>query len=183
MVGVGTEISLTPEGQTIGRELGNSVIFGVRNLEWGCMTFDEVHRVINRGNLERLRSELDAGLNPNLTNRYSWTILMLAAMEGNTRIGRLLLEKGADHSLRNKFGDTALSLAMFSGHPSFVKLLFSSRASLDCHPHGISLDVYLNWVEQYSGSDKHTVKNIRELLEQERRLRAEEGSTVPEGGC
>jgi hypothetical protein len=56
-------------------------IFSV--LEYGAlsvMTFDEVNRVIKKGDLTRLRNELEGGLNPNLSNRYSWTLLMAAAM-------------------------------------------------------------------------------------------------------
>jgi ankyrin repeat protein len=57
------------------------------------MTFEEAHRVIKKGDLARLRKELDDGLNPNLANQRFWTLLMLAAMEGDTSIGALLLEK------------------------------------------------------------------------------------------
>ena len=49
----------------------------------GAMTFDEAHRVIKRGDISLLRSELEGGLSPNLCSRYSWTLLMLAAMDGN----------------------------------------------------------------------------------------------------
>jgi ankyrin repeat protein len=82
------------------------------------MTFDEVSKVIKKGDIVRLRRELEDGLSPNLCNEYSWTLLMAAAMEGNTSIGMLLIEKGADLDSRNKFRDTALSLAAHSGHLS-----------------------------------------------------------------
>jgi hypothetical protein len=45
---------------------------------------------------------------------------MIAAMEGDTSIGRLLIEKGADLDRRNNHRDTALSLAAHTGHPSIV---------------------------------------------------------------
>jgi uncharacterized protein len=108
------------------------------------MTFDEVNRVIKRGDLSLLRSELDGGLNPNLCNQYSWTLLMIAAMEGDTSIGRLLIEQGADLDRRNNHRDTALSLAAHTGHPSFVKLLLESGASLECYPFGNSIDIWLD---------------------------------------
>ena len=84
------------------------------------MTFDEATRVIKRGDTVHLRKELEEGLGPNLSNHYAWTLLMLAAMEGDTSIGRLLIEKGADLDRRNNHRDTALSLAAHTGHPSFV---------------------------------------------------------------
>ena len=137
-----------------------------------AMTFDEVHRVIKRGNLDLLRKELELGLDPNFSNRYSWTILMLAALAGNTRVGELLIEKGADLNIRNRFRDTALSLAALSGHSSFVGLLLRRGASLDCYPHGNSLDIFLNWLEKYSGNSSAQMKNIKRLCNDERKARA-----------
>jgi uncharacterized protein len=136
------------------------------------MTFEEVDKAIKRGDVSRLRNELESGMSPDLSNRYSWTILMSAALDGNTAIGRLLIERGADLDRRNKYGDTALSLAAHTGHTEFVKLLLTSGASLDCHPHGNSLDIYLNWVEKYGGHSKEQSKNIKALFDSERKARA-----------
>jgi ankyrin repeat protein len=58
------------------------------------MTFDAVHKAIKRGNIETLRTALDSGLDPNLANRFGWTILMLGACKGNSKIGQLLIKKG-----------------------------------------------------------------------------------------
>jgi ankyrin repeat protein len=135
------------------------------------MTFDEANKVIKKGDLTRLRHELEDGLSPNLSNRYSWTLLMVAAMEGDTRIGRLLIEKGADLDTRNNGRETALSLAAHTGHPSFVKLLLSSGASLECHPFGNHLDVWLDWVKKYSGHPAQ-VEQIRDWFESERKMRS-----------
>src|SRR5580700_10727660 len=98
------------------------------------MTFDEASKLVKKGDIIRLRKELQDGLNPNMVNQYSWTLLMIAALEGNTSIGSLLIESGAELDRRNQFHDTALSLAALTGHPSFVGLLLSSGASLECHP-------------------------------------------------
>ena len=38
-------------------------------LELGIMTYEEAHRAIKRGDLVRLRAELESGLTPNLSNR------------------------------------------------------------------------------------------------------------------
>jgi len=78
--------------------------------------FEDASRQIKRGDASCLRAELDAGLDPNLANQYGWTLLMVAAMDGNTSVGRLLIEKGAELNSRNKFRDTALSLAIHTGH-------------------------------------------------------------------
>jgi hypothetical protein len=137
------------------------------------MTFDEASKVIKKGDVQRLRNELDSSLSPNLCNQYSWTLLMLAALEGNTSMGRLLIEKGAGLDCRNKFGDTALSLAANSGHPSFIRLLLQSGASLECYPFGSSLDDWLDCVGQYTVCSPEQVERIRNLFDTERNHRAQ----------
>ena len=139
------------------------------------MTFDEASKLIKRGDITRLRDALERGLNPDLCNKNSWSLLMIAALEGNTSIGRSLIEKGADLDKRNKFRETALSLAAHSGHPSFVKLLLTSGASLDCYPFGNTFDDWLNWVSKYSRSSEQA-NHIRNLFDAERKLRATQTS-------
>jgi ankyrin repeat protein len=133
------------------------------------MTFDEASKLIKKGDIIRLRKELQDGINPNLANQYSWTLLMIAALEGNTSIGSLLIESGAELDRRNNVNDTALSLAAHTGHPSFVGLLLTGGASLDCHPFGNTFDVWFDWACQYGRCSE----KIRELFDKERKTRAE----------
>jgi ankyrin repeat protein len=78
--------------------------------------FDELHRCIKNGDLIGLRRDLDGGLDPNLKNRFGWTLLMITALEGRMDLLDLLISRRADPSLKNKFGDTAESLARFKKH-------------------------------------------------------------------
>ena len=133
------------------------------------MSFDEVSKLIKKGDIIGLRKELRGGLSPNLANQYSWTLLMIAALEGNTSIGSRLIESGAELDRRNKFHETALSLAAHSGNPSFVGLLLTSGASLECHPFGNTFDAWLNWACQYGRCSE----KIRGLFDKERKNRAE----------
>ena len=73
---------------------------------------------------------------------------MLAALEGNTKIGALLIERGADVTALNDSGESALSLAAHKGHLPFVKLLKLSGASGDVRPHGHALE---DWLRSASG--------------------------------
>ena len=107
------------------------------------MTFDEAHRAIKRGRISLLEEAIPAALDVNSPNRFGWTLLMLAAIEGNTKIGTLLLDRGADVAALNKFGDSALSLAAHSGHLPFVRLLKSRGASGDVRPFVSDLESWL----------------------------------------
>ncbi len=81
------------------------------------MTFKTAHRAIKRGDIDALQSALANGLDPNLSNKNGWTLLMLAAGKGNTKIGQLLIAAGANLDNRTNGKDTALSLATLSAKP------------------------------------------------------------------
>ncbi len=104
------------------------------------MTFDNAHKLIKKGDVLALRRELDSGVSPDLSNQFSWTLLMLAAIEGNTTMGELLVSRGANVNRTNSFGETALSLAAHGGHVPFIHLLLTNGASKDCQPHGTTLE-------------------------------------------
>ena len=134
------------------------------------MTYEAVQKAIKRGDIEALRSALEGGLDPNLANKYGWTILILAAGKGNSKIGKLLIDAGADLNKRTvNCGVTALSHAVLSGSASFVELLLAEGASLDCHPHGNSLDIYLDWVASFYPEQ---MRRIRKAFDDTRLIRS-----------
>ena len=104
------------------------------------MKFEEAHRAIKKGQTSLLDHAISDGLSVNLSNQFGWTLLMLAALEGNTRIGALLIDRGADVTALNNFGDSALSLAAHKGHLPFIKLLKLHGA---VRPHGCDLESLL----------------------------------------
>jgi hypothetical protein len=120
------------------------------------MTFEEIHLLIKRGDVIALRRELDSGLDPNLSNKHSWSLLMLAALEGNTQLGDLLISRGADVNKRNKLGNTALSLAAHKGFLSFVQLLLDRGAS----PRMVSR----SWLMVASGLPEKKIVAILDLI-------------------
>jgi ankyrin repeat protein len=125
------------------------------------MKFEEAHRAIKKGQASVLEDAISAGLSVNSSNRSGWTLLMLAALEGNTRIGTLLLDRGADVSALNNFGESALSLAAHKGHLPFIKLLKSRGASNYVQPHGCDLE---SWLRNASGLPQTKIDAITELL-------------------
>ena len=137
------------------------------------MTYEAVQKAIKRGDIDALRSALEGGLDPNLANKYGWTILILAAGKGNSKIGKLLIDAGADLNKRTVNGGvTALSHAVLAGSASFVELLLAEGASLDCHPHGNSLDIYLDWVASFY---PERMRRIRKAFDDTREARASAG--------
>jgi ankyrin repeat protein len=125
------------------------------------MTFEQAHRAIKRSQIEALEQAIPSILNPDAKNQFGWSLLMLAAIEGNTRIGNLLIERGADISVLNNFGESALSLAAHAGHLPFVKLLKTSGASGAVHPHGHTLE---DWITRTSGLPKAKIDAILEAV-------------------
>jgi ankyrin repeat protein len=93
------------------------------------MTYRGAQNLIKRSDEAALRAALEAGLDPNLVNQNGWSLLMLAAVEGDVALGRLLLESGAKPALENNKGETALTLATHRGYELFVALLNDSPAT------------------------------------------------------
>ena len=125
------------------------------------MTFEELHRFIKKSDILSLRRELDGGVSPNLSNQFSWTLLMLAAFEGNTSIGQLLISRGADVNATNDFGETPLSLAAHQGHTPFIRDLLACGASTECRPHGNNLG---DWLRTSSGLPDDKISSILKLI-------------------
>ena len=125
------------------------------------MTFEEAHRAIKRGQTSILEEAIPARLSANSSNRYGWTLLMLTALEGNTKIGSFLLDRGADVAALNDFGESALSLAAHKGHLPFVILLKSHGASGDIRPHGHDLE---SWLRNASGLPSSKIDAIMEIV-------------------
>jgi len=93
------------------------------------LNYRGAQNLIKRGDEPGLRAALDTGLPANSGNHKGWSLLMLAAVEGNVEIGQLLIEKGADLAAMNLKGETAHSIATHRGYDLFVALLAENTAA------------------------------------------------------
>ncbi len=125
------------------------------------MIFEEAQRAIKHARTHVLAQAIPSTLDPNATNAFGWTILMLAALEGNTTIGRLLLDRGADVAPLNGSGESALSLAAHKGHLPFVKLLKARGASTEVRPHGFE---QREWLQSASGLSQAKIDAILDVV-------------------
>lgn len=135
------------------------------------MNFDEASKAIKKGDVLRLRHYLESGLDPSLSNKYGWTLLMCAAVEGNTAVGRELIQRGARLDARNKHNDAALSLAAHTGHPGFVALLIDAGASLDGHPFGKSFEDFLEWASRHGTGSQEAMAKTKAVIASARAIR------------
>ncbi len=131
----------------------------------------DIRSAIKRGDVVQVRRYLESGVEANLANRNGASLLMYAALHGNTAIGTELITHGASLDLRDKHGWTALALAVHSGHPSFVELLCRSGASLDGHPFGSSFESFLDWASQYGTGSEAAMAKTRSIIQLTREAR------------
>jgi hypothetical protein len=84
---------------------------------------DEAFAAVKRGDLTRIRELLDLGLDVNVRDDKGFTLLMHAAQENETEIGKDLLIRQADPDARNDAGLTAMMLASTGGNVEIAKVL------------------------------------------------------------
>jgi cytohesin len=80
------------------------------------------------GDLDRVRDELDDGVDPDQRSRGNATALRCAAERGETDAVEALLQAGADPDLRDVSGDTALLWAAQNDHLAVVEALLAAGA-------------------------------------------------------
>jgi uncharacterized protein len=84
-----------------------------------------------KGDLEKVRSLLNSGVNVNARKTHGTTALTFAAERGHTQVVKLLLDKGADVNAGSASGRTALMGAAEGGHPEVLVRLFEKRANIN----------------------------------------------------
>jgi len=89
------------------------------------------------GDVDQVRSWVEAGGDPNIGDYDGRTALHLAASEGHPDVVAFLLERGADPSPVDRWGGTPLADAERAGHADIVSLLAPGavhQAGVEAHP-------------------------------------------------
>jgi ankyrin repeat protein len=87
-----------------------------------------------QGDNETVKRFLDAGMDVNLLDKRDEelsTVLMVAAMAGQTETAKILIARGAAVNARTKKGRTALTWASWRGMTDTVKALLASGAEVN----------------------------------------------------
>jgi serine/threonine-protein phosphatase 6 regulatory ankyrin repeat subunit B len=83
------------------------------------------------GNVQQVRSNLNAGADANMADSSGSTALHLAAWEGHAEVTKLLVEARANVNVKNNNGFTPLHFAADQGYVAIVKLLLKNGAKVD----------------------------------------------------
>ena len=86
---------------------------------------------VERGDVAKVRSWLDEGLDPEFQGSQIGSGLMLAAWQGNIEMMQLFLERGANPRRANRNGEQALQLAAWNNHMEAVKWLLAHGAPVN----------------------------------------------------
>jgi TonB family protein len=81
--------------------------------------------------LAAIRSQLEAGADPDARNEQKQTPLIVAAQKGSTDVARLLLEAGADVDAKDRRGLSALVYAAGLGHLPLARALLAAGADVN----------------------------------------------------
>jgi ankyrin repeat protein len=94
---------------------------------------EEIHKAIEKNNIEGVRTLLDAKTNPNLRKdtRASPTFLTQAARLGREEIVSLLLQHGVDVDGEDGDAMTPLMWASWNGHLKVVNLLIKAGSDVN----------------------------------------------------
>jgi ankyrin repeat protein len=102
---------------------------GQRQIE-GILRGAQLLLLIRDGEIARSTELLEMGLDVNLQIMGGWTPLMVAALENQLEIVKLLLDRNANLEAQNSQGLTAETIAFRKGHSRIGELLRSKRAGL-----------------------------------------------------
>lgn len=138
--------------------------------------------------MAEVKGLLEAGIDPNVRDKYGNTVLIIAGQNGLKNVAKAALRNGADINARNNKGNTALHFAFAYGYADSLGAYLISKIADDkilneqskscydvlCKPHLISEDDDANFESGGSSGPKTSIKRDDGRTEEERYALADE---------
>ncbi len=96
----------------------------------------EWEEAVHRGDLHKVTSLINAGVDINKKDQFAQTGLMLAARNGHLEVVRLLVKHGTDLDTTAKYNLSALMLAVLNGRTEIALTLLEAGADLGIRGRG-----------------------------------------------
>ena len=90
-----------------------------------------IFHLASSGDVERLATLLDRGIDPDLRDAHGHALLLLASEHGRCGVAQVLLEHGADVDGLSPDGQTALMLAAMHDREDMADVLLAHGAACD----------------------------------------------------
>ena len=90
-----------------------------------------LNQAVADGDIERVKSEIAAGVDINSKYIMGWTLLHIAINKKHADIAQLLIDKGADLNIRDNRGRTPLILAVEKGQKEVIGQLIAKGAKVN----------------------------------------------------
>lgn len=122
---------------------------------------------VNWGHLQAAEDLLKAGSNPDVTEHSrGYSLLMLAASEGNAAMVELLMRAGAQSKYQTVVGDTAVTVAQAKGHDTVAKYIARFGMVRTAYPSSLDGPAKAMLMMQQQRLTDSQGQNLTQLLKQ-----------------
>lgn len=114
----------------------------------GRPKYTAIEKAILKDDINKLRSLLEAGENPNVDGIDGWRPIHYASMfSGRLPMLKMLIDAGADVNAKTNTGDTPINMASVFASPESVKALLIAGADLFDVRSFSSIDAFLGYFD------------------------------------
>lgn len=108
-----------------------ALVIVLSNLLSNGKYMDDIFFAIERGNIDKVKQEIESGLDINTLNRNDQTLLIMAAWLEQSAIAKYLIENNADLDYKDTSGKTALMVAASVNQVDCLANLVNAGADIE----------------------------------------------------